>query len=119
MKDNREQQIVEAISEDGFTYKGVLYKSMTPRMLLLLEKFNSPFYYGGSQLRGLMDFLYIASNDPKEIARIPITEFEERVFEYSDTFTSEDLGNLGKLASEWNERNAATMVEVRDTTKKK
>jgi hypothetical protein len=119
MKKTREEKITESISTDGFTYKGVHYKSMTTRTLLLLEKYKSPFYYGGDQLKGLMDFLYIVSHDPKEVSKIPFEKWDEVIFDFADTLTAEDLKNLGEYAQNTNDVNSSTIVEVREEAKKK
>lgn len=110
----RDQKITDAITNDGFTYNDTFYRALSTRMLLLLEKFKSPFYTGGDQMRGLMDFLYIASGDLREIQRMTPSEFEDAVFEFADTLTTEDLNNLGKLSRSSNDDSASTVIQVKE-----
>lgn len=116
----REEKITEAIVQDGFEYKGKFYKSLSTRMLLLFERFKSPQYYGGDQLRGLLDYLFVSSySDSKLLQRITIDEFDDLVYEYADSITSEDLTELGKLFTKFNENAQSTVVDVREDSDKK
>lgn len=115
----RDEKITEAVTTDGFQYKDRFYKSLSTRMLMLLEKFKSPYYFGGDQLKGLMDYLYIASSDAKTLQRLPVEEFNDAVYDYADTLTSEDLSELGKLAQKFNDNASATVVEVREDSDSK
>jgi len=119
MKKTREEKINNAITSDGFVYKGVHYKPMSVRTLLLFEKYKSPFFYGGDQLRGLMDFLYISSHDPKQVAKIPLEQWDDTILDYADNFTADDLVTLGQMAEQSSENNAASIVEVRNDSQKK
>jgi hypothetical protein len=115
----REEKITEAIVQDGFQYKDRFYKSLSTRMLMLLEKFKSPYYFGGDQLKGLMDYLFIASSEPKTLQRLPIDEFDDLVYEYADSLVAEDLAKLGELAKAFNDNASSTVVEVREDSDSK
>ena len=116
---NREEKITEAVTNDGFIFKGVHYKPVTTRMLMLLEKFKSPYYVGGDQLKGLMDLLFICTSDLKAIQRYTSEEFDDAVYEFADRFTAEDLAALGQITKEREKVDTATIVEVRATDSKK
>jgi len=119
----REQKLVSGFLSNGFEFKGVNYRPLTARTLLLLEKAQSPFYHGGgTQLQGLLDFLFVSSNDSKKVLNaINSDSWEETLMEYAEGFTSQDLKDLGDMVNEQNETVSAALVEVRDTgnTKKK
>ena len=115
MNKQREEKVVNAIITDGFVYKGIKYKTLTTRMLLLMEKFKSPFYTGGDQLKGLMDYLYISSQDLKKIQTMTDEEFQDAVFDFADNFTALDLKELGEQVDKYSETASATLVEVRET----
>lgn len=116
---NRDEKVLNAVSTEGFTYKGVMYRALTPRGLLLLEKHKSPFYVGGDVLKGLFDYLYVCSQDPKELVKIPTDKWDEIIFEFADNFNQEDLNELGRLTQEFNDLQSATIVEVKSTGEKK
>ena len=122
MKD-RDKHLVSGFLSQGFEFKGITYKPLTARTLLLLEKAQSPFFHGGgNQLQGLLDFLYVSSNDSKTVLNaINSDSWEEILMEYADNFTSQDLTDLGNMVNEQNENVSAALVEVRETgnTKKK
>jgi hypothetical protein len=118
MKDKRDKKIVNAITTNSLEYKGVTYKSLTTRTMLLLEKFDSPFFHGGAQLKGLLDFLYISSHDPKEVERIKPEDFDSVIYDFADTLTPEDLKNLGELAENLNKDSGSTIVDAIQDEKK-
>jgi len=111
---SRDEKITHAVTTEGFEYKGVFYKTLSTRILMLLEKFKSPYYYGGDQLKGLMDYLYIASHDPKQVQRISFEEFDDIIFEFSDSLTAEDLANLGKIVQGISDESSSTVIEVKE-----
>lgn len=116
MKD-RDKKLVSGFLSQGFEFNGVTYKPLTARTLLLLEKANSPFFHGGgTQLKGLLDFLFVSSNDSKTVLNAINSEsWEETIMDFADSFTSEDLTNLGNMVNESNENVSAALVEVRET----
>ena len=116
---NREEKITEAVTNDGFIFKGVHYKPVTTRMLMLLEKFKSPYYVGGDQLKGLMDLLFICTSDLRAIQRYTSEEFDDAVYEFADGFTAEDLAALGEITKEKEKIDTSTIVEVRAPDSKK
>lgn len=116
---NRDEKIINAVSTEGFTYKGVMYKALTPRGLLILEKHKSPFYSGGNALKGLFDYLYVCSQDPKKVQSITLEDWDDTIYEYADSFTQDDLAELGRLSQEFNDLQASTIVEVKSTGEKK
>lgn len=116
---NRDEKILNAVTTEGFTYKGVTYKALTPRGLLLLEKHKSPFYIGGDPLKGLFDYLYICSQDPKEVTKIPVDKWDEVIYDFADTFSQDDLTELGNLTQEFNDLQSSTIVEVKSHGEKK
>ena len=116
---NREEKITDAVTNEGFYFKDVHYKPVTTRMLMLLEKFKSPYYVGGDQLKGLMDLLFICTSDLKLIQRYNSEEFDDAVYEFADNFTAEDLEALGKITKEKEKIDTATIVEVRSSSDKK
>jgi hypothetical protein len=115
----RDEKVTNAITNEGFEYKGLFYKSLSTRMLLLLEKFKSPFYFGGDPMKGLMDFLYIAQGDQKAIQRMTPSEFEDAVFDFSDDLTPDDLNGLKVLADNMNTESSSTVVEIKEDNSKK
>jgi len=116
---NREEKITDAVTNEGFHFKDIHYKPVTTRMLMLLEKFKSPYYVGGDQLKGLMDLLFICTSDLKLIQRYNSEEFDDAVYEFADNFTAEDLAALGKITKENEKIDTATIVEVRASDNKK
>lgn len=116
---NRDEKVLNAVSTEGFTYKGITYKALTPRGLLLLEKHKSPFYVGGEALKGLFDYLYVCSQDPKKLVKISKEDWDDVIYEFADTFSQEDLTELGRLTQEFNELQASTIVEAKNTGEKK
>lgn len=119
MNKKREEKIVDSISTEGFEYKNIRYKTLTTRMLLLMEKFKSPFYTGGDQLKGLMDYLYLGSGDLKKIQSMSKEEFDDAVYEFSDKFTALDLEELGRQVNSFVDNASATLVEVREGSDEK
>jgi hypothetical protein len=115
----REEKIVNAITDSGFEYKGREYKPLTTRTLLILEKFKSTFYVGGDQLRGLMDYLYVACHDPKVINRFTTEQWEDGILDFAEEFSPEDLKTLSELVKTANDDSASTIVEVREESEKK
>lgn len=119
MKD-RKEKIVSGFLDSGFSHKGIDYKPITARTLLLLERCQSPYYFGGNQLRGLLDVLYIGSHDSKTVLAAMNDSWEETILEYAENFTTEDLTSLGSIVNIANENCSASVVEARDDgTKKK
>lgn len=116
---NRDEKIVNAVTSEGFTYKGVLYKALTPRGLLLLEKHKSPFYTGGNALKGLFDYLYVCSQDPKKIQAISTDDWDDVIYDYADQFNQYDLSELGRLSQEFNDLQSSTIIEAKNTGEKK
>lgn len=116
---NRDEKIVNAVTTEGFTYKGVLYKALTPRGLLILEKHKSPFFSGGSALKGLFDYLYVCSQEPKAVQSISLDDWDDIIYDYADQFTQEDLAELGRLSKEFNEIQSSTIVEAKKVGEKK
>jgi len=113
--ETRDSKIVSGFLTQGFSFNGVHYKPISARTLLLLEKVSSPFYFGGNQLQGLIDFLYVSSHDSKEIlSLINSGDWESSILDYAETFTSSDLEALGKLVDASNEDASAAIVEVRE-----
>src|SRR6188474_2003162 len=116
---NRDEKVVSAITDGGLEYKGRTYQPLTTRTLLLLEKFKSPFYLGGDQLRGLMDYLFIASHDPKVINKLSPEQWEDEILDFAEGFTADDLTALGEMVKTANQDSSSTIVEVREESEKK
>jgi hypothetical protein len=115
MNINRDKRIVNGFLAAGFDFKGISYRPLTARTLLLLEKAGSPFYFGGDQLRGLLDLLFISSHDSREIlAAINGEAFDEVILDYAETFSPDDLNELGQLVDRSNADAAAAVVEVKE-----
>jgi len=115
----RDEKITEAISLDGFEYKGQFYKAMTIASLLQLERLKSPYAVGGDQLRSLVDLLYMASHDVKEVRKMTIEQWDDVVSDYADTLTLTDLQDLGELIRNRNDVDAATIILPKEDTGKK
>jgi hypothetical protein len=116
----RENQIISGILNDGFEFKGIKFKPMSARILLLLEKVKSPFYVGGDQLRGLLDFLFIASKESRDVLKaINEGTWDETIMEYADSFTADDLQDLAELVEAQSEDASAAVVDVKSTAEKK
>lgn len=122
MSNKRDTQIVNGILSDGFEFKGMHFKPMSARILIMLEKAKSPFYFGGDQLRGLLDFLFISSQETRDVLKALNTDtFEEAVMEFAELFSPGDLQELSKIIEKQNEDSSSAVVEVRekDSGKKK
>ena len=118
MKD-RDTQIVNGILSEGFQFKGVHYRPISARSLLFLERVKSPYYVGGDQLRGLLDFLFISSKETKDILKAINTDWDEAIMEFAEGFSMDDLNELSKIVEEENDNAAAAVVEARDKGDKK
>lgn len=118
---NRDEQIVNGILSAGFEFKGVAYRPISARSLLFLQRVKSPYYVGGDQLRGLLDFLFISSKETKDILKACNTDWDEAIMDFAEQFTMDDLAELGNIVNEQNDNAASAVVEVRDkaTDKKK
>lgn len=118
---NRDEQILNGILSDGFEFKGVKYRPISARSLLFLEKVKSPYYIGGDQLRGLLDFLFISSKETKDILKACNTDWDEAIMEFAEQFSMEDLKELGEIVNAQGDDAAAAVIEVRNkaTDKKK
>ena len=122
MKQDRNTKLVSGFLANGFDFKNTHYNPITARTLILLEKCKSPYYFGGDQLKGLLDVLYISSHDSKSIlSSINNEEWEELIIDFADQFTPSDLEALGNLINTANEDASAAVVEIKDSevTKKK
>jgi hypothetical protein len=123
MRNKRDSKIVNGFLNEGFEFKGVHYKPLSARTLLLLEKAKSPFYFGGDQLRGLLDWLFISSNESSVILNaIRDDEYDSLIMDFAETFSTEDIETLGELMNESNEDAASAIVDIKeskDTAKKK
>jgi hypothetical protein len=88
---------------------------------LFLERVKSPYYVGGDQLRGLLDFLFISSKESREILKAINTDWDEAIMEFADGFSMEDLTELSKIVGEQGDDAASAVVEIREkaTDKKK
>jgi len=116
MNKKRDTQLGNSFLQTGFTFKGIDYKPLSARLLLLLSQAKSPFYFGGDVLRGIIDFLYIASHDSKETFKIiNDNKWDETIFEYSENITTDDLNELSELVSKSTDNSSAALVEVRET----
>jgi hypothetical protein len=113
MKD-RDTKIVNGILSEGFEFKGVHYRPISARSLLFLEKVKSPYYLGGDQLRGLLDFLFISSKETKDILKACNTDWDEAIMEFAEQFSMDDLAELGKIVDNENDEAASAVVEVRE-----
>lgn len=112
----RDKKLVSGFLSTGFEYKGVEYKPLTTRTLMALEAANSPFYFGGSDLKGVMDLLFVSCNPSKDILdSIRSGTFDELVWDFAEGFTPEDISNLKELITKQNEDAAAALVEVRES----
>jgi hypothetical protein len=118
---NRDEQIVNGILSNGFEFKGEKYRPISARSLLFLERVKSPYYVGGDQLRGLLDFLFISSKESREILKAINTDWDEAIMEFADGFSMEDLTELSKIVGEQGDDAASAVVEIREkaTDKKK
>jgi hypothetical protein len=104
-----------AFLDDGFSFKGVTYRPLTARTLLLLERAKSPFFTGeDAGARGLLDFLFVSSRDSAAV--LPLLResdaWDLAVLDFADQFTAADLEELGRLVAEGNEHVAASIVEA-------
>jgi hypothetical protein len=111
---NRDEKIVNGILSNGFEFKGVHYRPISARSLLFLEKVKSPYYVGGDQLRGLLDFLFISSKESKDILKAINTDWDEAIMEFADEFSMEDLTELSKIVGDQGDDAASAVVEVRE-----
>lgn len=112
-EDTRETKQVRGFLDDGFTFKDIYFKPMTIRTLLILERVGSPFYLGGDQLRGLIDYLYISSTDSKEIMNAITTDnFELAVMDFAEQFSSSDMDELNKIVAENSKDISSTLIEI-------
>lgn len=119
-KETRDEKLIRGYLNNGFTFKGVHYKPLSARTLLLLERVQSPFYHGGNNLKGLIDFLYISSHDSADVLKLINDDtFEAVIYDFADTFSPEDLNDLGEIVSKQNEDIGAAMVEVRNDDSEK
>ncbi len=113
MTETREEKQVRGFLNDGFTYKDTYFRPMTTRTLLLLERVKSPYYSGGDQIRGMMEFLFISSTDSKEIVKlITNDEFESAVLDFSEQYEVSDVEHLAKLIQSNSEDASSTLVEI-------
>lgn len=120
MKKDRNEQLINGFLANGFEFKGIKYKPIGARSLVLLEKCKSPYYYGGDRLRGILDVLYISSHESSDILpRMNNDTWEETIIDYAEGFTTQDLSDIGDLLNKQSEDAAAAIVEIKDTNKKK
>jgi hypothetical protein len=113
MKD-RDTKIVNGILTEGFEFKGVHYRPISARSLLFLEKVKSPYYFGGDQLRGLLDFLFISSKETKDILKAFNDDWDEAIMNFAEEFTMDDPTKLGNIVNEQGDDAASAVVEVRE-----
>lgn len=112
MKDRQELRS-GAFLQAEFEFKGLTVKPITARTLLLLEKMKSPFYFGGEQLKGLIDVIYVCSRPASDVLRqINNNTIEEAIYDFADTFSAEDLNALNEIVTNTNNEVAATVVEL-------
>ncbi len=117
MSKKRDARIVSGFLNEGFEFKGTNYKPLSTRTLLLLEQAKSPFYFGGNQLRGLLDWLYVSSKDSSEILRvIKEDSFDAAIMDFAEQFSALDIEELGNLMNESNEDAASAIVEIKGKT---
>lgn len=111
----REDKQRSSFLKSTFTYNGKTYKKMTARTLLYLEEVGSTF--GDGSLRGLFEVLLISSTDNKIIDQY-ITDgvFEDKVMEFSEEFTMDDINELSGLINEDHENISASIVEVKESS---
>lgn len=115
MSNKRDNQRVNGILSNGFEFKGITFKPMSARILLQLEKAKSPFYHGGDHLRGLLDFLFIASNESREVLKaLNGDTWEETIMDFADQFTADDLQELTAIVEEQNQDASAAVVKVKE-----
>ncbi|WP_035606200.1 hypothetical protein [Haloferula sp. BvORR071] len=120
---SRTDSLVAGFLQSGFEFKGTFYRALTAQTLLILEKVRSPFFTGNDEgVRGLLDFLFVASHSAKQV--LPLLRDQDAwdlaVLEFAEGFSAGDLEELGALVSESNENVAAAVVEAREEgTKKK
>lgn len=115
----RNDKLISGFLDSGFDFKGIHYNPISARTLLLLERCKSPYYFGGNQLRGLLDCLYICSHSSKEVLAVSPDDWEVMILDYADSFATEDLTELGDIVNKSNEDSAAAVVEVRNNDGKK
>jgi hypothetical protein len=113
MKD-RDTKIVNGILTEGFEFKGIHYRPISARSLILLEKVKSPYYLGGDQVRGLLDFLFISSKETKDILKAFNDDWDVAIMDFAEEFTMEDLSELSKIVNDQGDDAAAAVVEVRE-----
>ena len=76
---------------------------------------NEPTNY-----KGILDILFISSNTNKVIMdAINEGNFNQVVMESSEELTTEDLAELIKMMNKFSKEDEATMVEIREDSKKK
>jgi len=121
-KDTRDRQITRGFLATGFEFNDMHFKPLTGRTLLLLEMADSPFFVGGGgSMKQLLDVLYVSHEDCNIVTKaINEANFSEKVMDFAENFTMDDLNKLGEIVNTMNEDAAAAIVEVReDSTKKK
>lgn len=111
----REDKQRSSFLKSTFTYNGKTYKKMTARTLLYLEEVGSTF--GDGSLRGLFEVLLISSTDNKIIDQyIADGVFDDKVMEFSEEFTMDDINELSGLINEDQENISASIVEVKESS---
>lgn len=123
MSTKRNTQRIAGILSEGFEFKGMNFKPMSARILLLLEKAKSPFYHGGDQLRGLLDVLFISSHESRAVLKaLNESTWDETIMDFADQFSAEDLQDLAEIVEEQNDQASSAVVQVKekaDADKKK
>ncbi len=111
--ETREEKQVRGFLNEGFTYKDTYFRPMTTRTLLILENVKSPYFSGGDQIRGMMEFLFISSTDSKEIIKlIREDNFDAAVLDFSEQYEVSDVEHLANLMQTNNEDASSALVEI-------
>jgi hypothetical protein len=103
----------------GFEFKGTFYKALNGSTLKLLEKIQSPFFTGeGSDMEGLLDFLFVHSQPIKVVNRWCNDKegFSDAVAEFGEQFGIKDLQELAELVKQGSDVLTSAIVEPEKKT---
>ena len=121
-KDTLDTKQAKAFNNTGFTFKGVKYKGFNLALLSILGEIESTFFTT-QDLRGVLDYLFIASHDSDEVRDlIDNGTIKKAILKYGENFEFSDIKDIQELIKIESDKVESMMVDVRggdDDSKKK
>lgn len=122
--EDRELRLSDALTYNGFTFKGRKHRPLTAGALKFLQRINSPLYTtnieGYSEIDIIIEYLFATSADAEELA-FAIDNWKTVQFAFANDYTMKDLADpiiIESLNRDFNNQTAAS-IEVKDRGEKK